>query len=171
LNETNSSNNRAVLTFPSWVPAAVKWQAEQLYAELAMHPDPAKAKQILARLASDPLMESVWHELFRKNRQSGEFFNPAMTAARRAAKKRRLATKLKRKGGAINERDARLWRKMLHWLKRMAMAHLIQLIGARKSAQHSFFRQAFLIAIEIKPVYLRDLQAYHQASISVPSAR
>jgi hypothetical protein len=86
LNETNSSNNRAVLTFPSWVPAAVKWQAEQLYAELAMHPDPAKAKQILARLASDPLMESLWHELFRKNRQSGEFFNPAMTAARRAAK-------------------------------------------------------------------------------------
>jgi hypothetical protein len=108
LNEKRSLKSQPVPALPSWVPTAVRWQAEQFYAEIAKHPDPTKSKEILDRLASDPRMENVWRELFRKNRQSQEFFNPAMTAARLVAKKRRLATELRRQGGPTREHAAKL---------------------------------------------------------------
>jgi len=160
LNETNPSNNQAVPTYPSWVPAAVKWQAEQLYAELATHPEPAKYKEILDRLASDPLMENVWREFFRKHRQSQEFFNPAMTADRLAAKKRLLATELRRKAGPTCERDANLLEAEAVLLEEEGDGPLASVDwSAQQRAAQLFLRQAFLVAVENKPVYLRDLQA------------
>ena len=60
--------------------------------------DPAKAREVLARLVSDRRMEAVWTKLYRtrrvKNKNTEEFVHPAyIKYASRAAKLRQLAGK------------------------------------------------------------------------------
>jgi hypothetical protein len=146
------------LTFP--VPKAVIWQAEQLYAELATKPDHVESMEVLNRLTSDPLMERVWDELYRKSQkstESTEFFHPAVaTRESEAARNRRLASELREKGGTVNERDAKLLE---------AEATLLEALGDQPSewceqdrAAQIFFYQAFWSAIDIKPVFFQDLK-------------
>jgi hypothetical protein len=158
----------SVSTPPRWT-SAIQCQADQLYAEIARHPNPKKSTEILDRLTSDPLMERVWRELFKKDRQSGVFFYPAVTPAMRAARLQRLAAELRSKGGAKNEGEA----------ERLELAaeveHMEDGIGedgeeeddeqddnilwhAQTFAAQVLLRKAFLEAIDIKPVFLGELE-------------
>jgi hypothetical protein len=98
------------LTFPDWVPPALIEAAKELNDDLASEKDPAKALGVLSRLVSDPLMDRVWREVYRKKRvghqPSDQYLNPAFTYASRVAEFRQKASYLREKGGAVNKREA-----------------------------------------------------------------
>jgi hypothetical protein len=106
--------------FPDWTPKAVQHEAEILWSALPTEKDSNKAQQVLKRLITDPDMESVWLEIFRKKRRPNNiapavwalhrnhFFNPAcLTNASRAAALREKARELRKKGGSGNIQDAK----------------------------------------------------------------
>jgi hypothetical protein len=103
----------AAVTFPSWVPTAIIHEAEQPHAGLASEENPGEALEVWSRLVLDSRMERVWRELYKRKRTRSqateEFFYPAcVTKASIAARNRRRASELRKKGGPINERDADL---------------------------------------------------------------
>ena len=53
--------------FPDWLPDAVQQQAKKLWRKLPTEEDPVKAQKVLEQLISNPLMERVWDELYRKD--------------------------------------------------------------------------------------------------------
>jgi hypothetical protein len=86
------------MSFPDWLPPAVKHAAERLYARLDSEKDPAKAREILSRLTSDPRMQRVWKRLSRQ---------PAsIRYSAQIAENRGRACELRQKGGPENEQEA-----------------------------------------------------------------
>ena len=157
-------SNSTPFTFAEWVPPAVIEAAEGLYNELGEEKDRAKALEVLSRLTSDPRMRLVWQELYRKKRNSdqaaAEFFTPAcVTNASIAKALRQQADQERRQGGAINERDAQL-------LEAEAVIH--QESGdpsadprwsEQDRAVQLFLFHAYRTALDLKPIFLSDLQA------------
>jgi hypothetical protein len=152
-------------TFPKWVvPAAVVEAAEQLYAQLAREQDPAKAEKVLLRLTYDPRMERVWDELYKKkgvnDKATEEFFNPAfVTNASVAAANRRLASDLRKKTGAINERDVKLLEAEAAVLERLGDPPADPRWSEQDRAVQLFLYHSYRTALDVKPVFLSDLQA------------
>ena len=151
--------------FPNWVPPpAVIDMAERLRAELAVEQDSAEAEKVLSRLTSDPRMKRVWDELYKKKRVNDigreEFFNPAyVTNASVAAANRRLASDLRMKTGAVNERDAKFLEAEATLLEREGDSPADPRWSEQDRGVQHFFRHIYRIALDHKPVFLSDLQA------------
>jgi hypothetical protein len=99
------------LTFPNWTRPAVIHEANRLLHGLAGEENSAKALEILCRLTSDPLMQSVWRELFKRKRTNHKateqyFYAASVTNASNAVKLRHQASELRKAGGAHSESDA-----------------------------------------------------------------
>jgi hypothetical protein len=69
---STSSATREPITLPGWVPNAVVKQVRRIEAQ----PLSAEQQAILLRLATDTRMRSVWTELTRRKRPSGDFLHP-----------------------------------------------------------------------------------------------
>jgi hypothetical protein len=61
------------LSIPVWVPPSVAEVACEAYAA-----GDESARTVIARLACDPRMRSVWHELMRRHRD-GTFMHPSIS--------------------------------------------------------------------------------------------
>ena len=148
-------------TFPEWVRAAVVEAAERLYAQLATEQDLAKAREVLEQLISNPLMRSVWDELYRK--KHGGFFNPAcLTNASNAAARREEAHELRKKGGEKKVRDAeflefeaRLIELLPDELDEQTDPKLIE----QDRAAQLFLSRAYRAALDAEPQVVADIQA------------
>jgi hypothetical protein len=66
-------SDRRPLVLPDWLPPSVADRARKI--EITAHTDEQLA--ILARMATDGRMRSVWRELTRRERKTGAFFHPA----------------------------------------------------------------------------------------------
>jgi hypothetical protein len=103
-------NNSPPPTFPEWVPPPVREVTRELNTDLAKEKDPVKARDVLWRLVSNPLMNQVWREVFRKKRAGDkpteEYLNPAFTYALRVAAFRQKASDHRGKGDEVNVREA-----------------------------------------------------------------
>jgi hypothetical protein len=90
-----------VTSAPPNVPPAVLDEALKIYAESENQNDPAKAKDLISKLVSDPRMNSVWKELYRKTTSDdknpiSDFVNPIyVKKASIAAALRRRASELR----------------------------------------------------------------------------
>ena len=152
--------------FPNWVRPAVIDMVERLRAGLAAEQDPAKAEKVLLRLTYDPRMKRVWGELY-KNKKKGvndkateEFFNPPyVTNASVAAANRRLASDLRKKTGAINEHDVKLLEAEAAVLERLGDPPADPRWSEQDRAVQLFLYHSYRTALDVKPVFLSDLQA------------
>ena len=103
----------SVPSFPDWLKwEAIREQAKELWEKLPTEKDPAKAQQVLEQLITNPLMNFVWGELYKKNRinhkSTGQYKYPAcVTNVSRAARMRRRAAEVRQKGG--KESEAKGW--------------------------------------------------------------
>ena len=152
------------LTFASWVPASIIDVAKRLSAELATEKNPAEAFEVLSRLISDPRMQRVWQELYKKvqvnHHPTKEFFYPAcVTNASQAAKDRKLACELRNKGGGINERDARLLEAEAALLESERNLSADLRWSEQDRAVQIFLRHAYRDALDCEPVFLSALQS------------
>jgi hypothetical protein len=96
--DTCPSEGAEQLSFPRWLPPAVMHAAKRIHAQVATEKDPAKAREILSRLTSDPRMQRVWKRLSRQ---------PAsIRYSAQIAENRRRACELRQKGGPENEQEA-----------------------------------------------------------------
>ena len=151
-------------TFPKWVPAAVVEAAKPLYAQLASEQDPAKAEKILSRLTSDPRMKRVWDELYKKKRfehpAADEFLHAArVTNASHAAASRQRASELRKAGGADNQRNADLLEAEATALESEGDPPADPRWSEQERAVQLFLFHAYRTALDLKPVFLSDLQA------------
>ena len=159
------------LTFATWVPAALREEAERLYAKLTTEKNSTEAFKSLSRLVSDARMQGVWRELYKKKRlndqATNEFVHPAcVTSASKAAVQRQQARELRKKGGAKNESDAKSWEAAAALLE--SEAALLENEGdpaadskwseQDRAAQH-FFNHVYRAALDSVPVFLSDIHA------------
>jgi hypothetical protein len=155
---------------PANVPPAVLDEARKLYAESENQKDPVKAKDLICKLVSDPRMQSVWKELYRKTTSNdknslSDFVNPIfMTNASQAASLRQRASELYAKGGASNILDAKEMQASAKRLEKekydvnaLVLAHIPwteQDLGVQL-----FLWQTYRTALDPKPEYLSEIKA------------
>jgi hypothetical protein len=105
--------------FPSWLRPAVRYEPTRLWRNLPAEKDPIKARKVLEQLITNPLMEGVWNEIYRKRQMPPniapalwalshkQYFNAArLTNESNAAALREEASELRKKGGDKNKRNA-----------------------------------------------------------------
>jgi hypothetical protein len=98
------------ISFPNWLRPAVLHAAKRMYARLAREKEPAKARDLLVRLACDERMRDVWDRLYETSPKSRDLLYPARTTFRpKIAEFRRRACDLRKEGGRTNEQEARFW--------------------------------------------------------------
>jgi hypothetical protein len=137
--------------------------AEGLHAEFATE-NRAEGLAVLSRLVSDPRMKLVWGELYKKKRDdkfqpTEQFLYPArVTSASWAAIHRQQACELRKIGGELNEREARL----LEAEATLEESAEDPLTDTRWSEQDRavqlFLYHACHSAVDIQPVFLADIQ-------------
>jgi hypothetical protein len=66
-------SDRGPLILPNWLPPSVADRARKI--EITARTD--EQHEILARIATDSRMPSIWRELTRHKRKTGAFFHPA----------------------------------------------------------------------------------------------
>ncbi len=159
-NEHRVCNSTSV-TFPDWIPRAVIDKAEQLRAGISTEENPTEALEVWSRLVLDARMKRVWQELYKKKRighqASEEFFYPAcVTNKSFAARDRRRASELRKKGGPENEKEANLLE---------AEAAVVESINDPPSkwieqdrAVQLFLYHAYKQALDHELVFLSDLE-------------
>jgi hypothetical protein len=106
-------------------------------------------------------MKRVWQELYRKKHHQGtkEFLHRAcITDASVAAANRQQASELRKKGGAINERDARLLEAEAALLESEEQPPADPRWTEQDRAVQLFLRHAYRAALDCEPVYLSDIQ-------------
>jgi hypothetical protein len=150
--------------FPNWIPPAIIHAAEQLHAELMSERNPTEALVVWSRLVFDSRMNRVWQELYKKKRlnhlATEEFFYPAcVTHKSFAAKNRRVALKIRQKGGPENERDANLLEAEAAVLESIDDPHTDSKWSEQDRAVQLFFYHAYKEALDHKLVFLSDLEA------------
>lgn len=145
-----------------WVPAAIADAARRLYAEIETGEKAAEAAEVLCRLYSDARMEGVWNELYKRRSGSfpvNEFVHPArISNASMAAVNRQRACQLRNNGDAVSGDEARLLE---------AEAELLEAepdpIDPKWSEQDRavqiFLTNAYRNALDIRPVFLSDIQS------------
>ena len=151
-------------TFPNWVPVAVLDMAKRLRAELAAEQDRAKAEEVLSRLTSDPRMERVWCEVYKKKRlnhsPTDEFWHPArVTHASQAAASRRRAIELRKSGGVDNNHEADLLEAEATALESEPGQAFDQRYTEQDRGAQLFFYHAYRDALDFKLVLFSDLKA------------
>ncbi len=150
------------LTFAEWLPPAVKEKATELFHELAEKENSTVASEILSRLISDPLMEEVWREIYKRKRvnyqPTDQYVHPAIVTNASIAKwLRRKAAACRKEGGEENECDAKSFdfeAKELEQRPDQPQKWSEQDRGAQLFLDHAFHG-----ALDINPVFLSDLQA------------
>ncbi len=152
------------LTFPSWIPDAVRETARLLNAELATEKDFGQALEILSRLISNPRMRLVWGELSKKNsvndEAADEYRYPArVTNASWATVHRQQALELRNKGGALNEHEARLLEAEAAVEETIEDSPSDQRWSEQDRAAQLFLNHAYRSALDVKPVFLSDIRA------------
>lgn len=157
-------SNSAALTFPDWLPSAVMEAGNELSKGLANEKDRAKAWDVLCRLISDPLMDRVWREIYRKHQATKEYLHPAFTYASRVAAFRQKASDLRKKGGAANEHDAKSLEVEANYLEAEAKVmegEIDPLAHTRWTRQDRAAQillwQAYRAALDDEPVFLSSL--------------
>ena len=149
--------------FPSWLQSrdAVCQEAEELWAKLPTENDAGQAQKALEELITNPLMERVWRELYRKRKNSKEYSNPArVTEKSQAAAYREAAAQLRKKGGEKNREDAELldfeaWIMAEKFRDEWGNTDLTE----QDRVIRSFFARVYRIALDHKPTILADIQA------------
>jgi hypothetical protein len=148
-------------TFPNWVRPAVVDMAERLRAGLAAEQDPDKAREVLEQLISNPLMQSVWDELYRGKHLG--FFNPAcLTNASNAAARREEAHELRKKGGEKKVRDAEFLEfeaRLIDALPDEPDDQTDPKWGEQDCAVQLFLLRAYRAALDNEPEFVSDIQA------------
>jgi hypothetical protein len=152
----------AMPNFPIWLlnRSAVCQEAEELWSGLLMENDPSQAQKALAELITNPLMQLVWDEVYRHDRQSpGEFMNPArLTNKSQAAAYRRAAIDLRKKGGEKNIEDAN-WLELEAYVVESAPEEWMDSGESEQDlAAGQLLRRVYRIALEHEPVILADVQ-------------
>jgi hypothetical protein len=137
--------------------------AKRLHAEFTAE-NKSEGLAVLSRLVSDHRMELVWGELYKNKRDSNyqpteEFLYPArVTSASWAAIHRQQAVELRKIGGELNEREARL----LEAEATQEESAEEPLTDTRWSEQDRavqiFLYHACHSALNIQPVFLADIQ-------------
>jgi hypothetical protein len=153
----------AMPNFPIWLlnRSAVCQEAEELWSELPMENDPSQAQKALAELITSPLMQLVWDELYRNDRQnSGEFMNPArLTSKSQAAAYRRAAIEFREKGGEKNSEDANWLDFEAYVIGRVSEELTDSGVSEQDCAARFLFRRVYRVALDHEPVMLADVQA------------
>ncbi len=164
-------NTTPILRFPDWAPLPVVDEAKRLFANISAQTDQAKATEVLKRLTSDPDMKRAWAELYKKKRFNNEptddFLHPACvkdTAV--ATKHEEQARRLRKKGGAINERDANLLDAEAAILRSERELESTEWSDQDLAAQF-ILRHAFWAALYSRPVFKSDLMACKQELRSI----
>jgi hypothetical protein len=149
--------------FLDWVRKAVRQEAKELWKILPKEKDPAKAKQVLERLISDPLMERVWDELYRKKSgKEGRFFNPAcLTNTSNAEALREAARELRSKGRDKDKRDAEFLEfeaKIIEFLPDDSDDKFVSRQNEQDCAVRLFLSSAYRAALNTEPQFASEIQ-------------
>lgn len=135
--------------------------AERLRAELAAEQHPDKAREVLEQLISNPLMQSVWDELYRGKHVG--FFNPAcLTNASNAAARREKAHELRKKGGEKEVRDAEFLEfeaRLIEALPDEPDEQTDPKWSEQDCAVQLFLLRAYRAALDNEPEFVSDIQA------------
>jgi hypothetical protein len=153
-----------IFTIPSWVPPAIVAQAEEMAPETAADGTHTKGPEIFERLIVDERMKTVWKELYKKKRidhkSTEEFLHPAyLTTASRVAAYRQSAVKLRKKGGARNESEAKFFEDLAALLEHDGDAPTDPRWSEQDRAAQRFFCGAYRNALDVEPVFRSDLNA------------
>jgi hypothetical protein len=98
------------ISFPTWLCPAVLHAAKRIHARLATEKEPAKARDLLARLTCDKRMQDVWDRLYERGPRTKCLLYPARTTFRPKIEEfRKRACDLRNQGGCTNEEEARIW--------------------------------------------------------------
>lgn len=161
----------SVPSFPDWLKwEAIREQAKELWEKLPTEKDPAKAQQVLEQLITNPLIDLVWGELYKKNRinhkSTGQYKYPAcVTNVSRAARMRRRAAEVRQKGG--KESEAKGW----EYSAGMFESTKDQPADPRWSEQDRgaqlFLCRAYREYLDLKPVFLTDLKTEAKKFVEV----
>jgi hypothetical protein len=147
--------------FPVWLPDAVQQQAKRLWSKVSTEKDPVKARKILEQLISNPLMERVWDELYRKQPDKHEgFFNHAcLTNASKAAAHREEAQELRKKGPEKNRRDAEFLEFEARLIEALPDEPTDPSWREQDCAAQLFLSRAYRAALDTEPQLVSDIQA------------
>ena len=148
--------------FPEWLrSAAVRHEAERLWSKLPTEKDQVKAQKVLEQLISNPLMERVWDELYRKDpTKHNGFFNPAcLTNVSQAAAQREEARELRKKGGDKNRRVAEVLEFEARVFEILPGESSNPSRGEQDRAAQKFLAGAYRAALSTEPELLSDIQA------------
>jgi hypothetical protein len=149
--------------FPNFLKCpAVRDQATILWSRLPSEKDPVKAQRALEQLITNPKMESVWKEIYRKKRgKQGQFFNPArLTNASQAAALREKAQELDKKAGDKDVEDAKILYHEAIVIERLPEERVSTRWSEQERAARQFLTGAYRIALDDRePEKLSDLQA------------
>jgi hypothetical protein len=151
---------------PPNVPPAVLDEALKIYAESANQKNPAKAKDLISKLVSDPRMKSVWAELYKKKRidhkSTDQFVNPIyVTKASIAAELRRRASELR--ANTLNKkkfREAAILDAEAKLLEEDPVDHLAHTpLPEQDLGVQLFLWHTYHAALDPKPEYLSEIKA------------
>ena len=148
--------------FPEWLrSAAVRHEAKRLWSKLPTEKDQVKAQKVLEQLISNPLMERVWDELYRKDpTKHNGFFNPAcLTNVSKAAAHREEARELRKKGGDKNRRDAEFLEFEARFFEILPGEPSNPSWSEQDRAAQQFLSGAYRAALSTEPELLSDIQA------------
>jgi hypothetical protein len=154
------------LKYPEWVrvrPAVINI-AERLCADIPAEQHPGKAQEILSRLTSDERMRRVWDELYKKKRDHHHtpesFYHPAcVTHKSLAARCRRSAREIRKKGGPNNEREAKTWDKEAEMYESKPDPYVGLGWSEQDIAVQLFFWHIYREALDGTPVFFSDLKS------------
>jgi hypothetical protein len=146
---------------------AVADMAEHLQRKLNLEENPAQALKVWLRLVSDPRMDLVWKELYKKKRTrdsklTGNFLHPGRVRNETIASvlEQRIS-KIREKGDSVSEQDAGLVKELefeVRLLKKARNKPADPRWSEQDSAVQSFFYHAYHAALNGKPIFLSDLK-------------
>jgi len=153
---------RAYPLFPDFLDkrAAIRDEATTLWQRLSTENDPEKSQRYLEQLITNPEMNEVWKEIYRKKRgASREYFNPArLTFASQAAARREKAKELRKKGGEKNLQEAIYLDLEALQFDRLPEPPVSPDWSEQDCAAQHFLSRAYRIALDSKPRKFADLQ-------------
>jgi hypothetical protein len=148
--------------FPEWLRSpAVRREAKRLWSKLPAEKDLVKAQKVLEQLISNPVMERVWDELYRKDStKHKKFFNPArLTNASKAAAHREEAHELRKNGGDKNRQDAEILEFEAGLIEALPDGHTVPRWREQDRAAQLFLSGAYRAALDHEPQFVSDIQA------------
>ena len=138
--------------------------AEQIRLMLAEEQDSAQALKVWSRLVSDPRMDLVWRELYKRRKGSrNEFVYPGRVGNKSiAAGLQQRASEIRNKGDTLSEQERDLLKVLeyeVRYLNKKKDAFADARWNEQDRAVQIFFRHTYKAAIHRELILLSDLEA------------